>query len=177
MIIFRFPGQPRGFRGARSKKPLKKSQNLPKMTRFSMVFVSSCFKTTWLTLKPTNQHSVVPSDRFDTQFVPGTASIVEISLNLSVFWQFSDHSASWRIFFTSYIMGQQIPWLLTHTRHKSNSFHACFKVFFETQNFSFGKKWGQISHSARPYSLLTFETLSKAWKIRKDPDHKFLSYL
>ena len=88
MIIFMFPGQPRGFRGARSKKPLKKSRNLSKMTKFLMFFVSSCFKTTWLTLKPINQHSVVPSGCFDTQFVPGTASIVEISLNLSVFCHF-----------------------------------------------------------------------------------------
>mgnify|MGYP007061592067 CR=1 FL=1 len=101
MIIFRFPGRPCGFRGARSKKPLKKSPNLSKMTKFLMFFVSSCFKTTWLTLKPINQHSVVPSNCFNTQFVPRTASIVEISLNLSIFWPFLDHSASWRIFFTS----------------------------------------------------------------------------
>ena len=30
---------------------------------------------------------------------------------------------------------------------------------------------------SRPYSLLTFEILSKAWEIRKEPDHKVLSYL
>ena len=63
MIIFRFPVQPRGFRGARSEKPLKKSQNLSKMTKFSMFFVSSCFKTTWSTLKPINQHSVVHCEK------------------------------------------------------------------------------------------------------------------
>ena len=29
---------------------------------------------------------------------------------------------------------------------------------------------------SKPYSLLTFEILSKAWGIRKEPDHKVLSY-
>ena len=49
IIIFRFPGWPRGFRAARCQKPLKKSQEVPKMTKFRMFFVSSSPKTTWLT--------------------------------------------------------------------------------------------------------------------------------
>ena len=48
----RFPGRPRGFRAARGQKPLKHSQNLPKLTKFTMFFVSSCPKTTWSTWKP-----------------------------------------------------------------------------------------------------------------------------
>ena len=49
ITIFRFPGRPRGFRAARCQKPLKKSQEVPKMTKFRMFFVSSSPKTTWLT--------------------------------------------------------------------------------------------------------------------------------
>ena len=47
--ISRFPGRPRGFRAAKSQKPFKKSQELQKSAKFSIFFVSSPFKTTWLT--------------------------------------------------------------------------------------------------------------------------------
>ena len=33
-----------------------------------------------------------------------------------------------------------------------------------------------VTMYSKPYSLLTFEILSKAWGIRKEPDHKVLSY-
>ena len=98
ITIFRFPGQPHGFRAARCQKPLKNSQEVPKMTKFRILFVSSSPKTTWSTWK---QVSVVPAGHSGTQFVLGAASIVEISLNLSLFQLFWAHRAPWHTFFTS----------------------------------------------------------------------------
>ena len=99
--IFRFAGWPRGFRAARCQKPLKKSQKVPKMTKFTLLFVSSSPKITWSTWKHKNEGSVTPPGHFGTQFVLGAASIVEISLNLSIFQLFWAYRAPWRTFFTS----------------------------------------------------------------------------
>ena len=99
--IFRFAGWPRGFRAARCQKPLKKSQKVPKMTKFTLLFVSSSPKITWSTWKHKNEGSVTPPGHFGTQFVLGAASIVEISLNLSIFQLFWAYRALWRTFFTS----------------------------------------------------------------------------
>ena len=74
--IFKFPGRPFGFKGAKDKKHQKFGEFLQFLALFERFLASSSSETTWLTWKLRNSDSLSPSGHFDTHYNPVPLPIV-----------------------------------------------------------------------------------------------------
>ena len=105
---------------------------MPKMTKFTLLFVSSSPKITWSTWKHKNEGSVTPPGHFGSQFVLGAASIVEISLDLSAFSAVLDSQSPLADFF-HILVESPIDFLITDKLwiRQFITLHGYFNVFLK----------------------------------------------